>query len=248
MTLQDAIEKAQKLLRLSKSDNAHEAATALKMAQNILTRFQISQDMLDDAGEEEEGIVDDRTTAIDFDSQFNLEMWRGRLAGIIARVNACKVYTMVTPDPETFSKMRKNIFIIGRPSDAAKVRYLYTYFMAEVQRLAKRDAKGQGKIWLNNFRHGVVDTVTEKLLESVEEMKNEMLLEGKKSGELARTEKALVKMDSRLGAVEKWIKENAKLKAARASYSNPNGVAREQGRVAGREINGATKARGALNG
>ncbi len=246
MTLAEAITKAQKLLALSESSNPHEAATALKMAQKILTQYQISQDMLDDGtNETEEDIVNERDEPLDIDSKFNLENWRGRLAGIIAKVNSCTVYTRTTFD-RTQQAERKGIYIIGRPSDASKVRYLYKYFYNEIQRLAKRDSKGNGKVWLNNYRHGVVDTVTEKLLESVEEVKHELLADGRKSGDLARVEKAIARMDNRLATVENWIKDNIKLKSSGSYRMNSDRDAREKGREAGREIN-QTKARGALN-
>lgn len=252
MNRDEAILKARKLLRLGESDNPNEAANAMAQAQKILDEYEINQAMLDEESgnvEDDEAIEDfaNKKAWLDEDSRYNLNKWRVRLASVVAKANQCKIYTSYTKS-KVRGKWNRTISIVGRPSDVEKVRYLYQYFKTEVTRLSDRDGKGCGNSWRNNYRHGVVDTLSEMLQKNKQEMIQSM------KQNVAGDTKALVKIDNALSRIEKkskeveiWVDRNLKLKSARRvpTYFDPS--AREQGQIAGREIK-ISEARGALKG
>lgn len=242
MTLEEAIKKVQKLLALSESDNPNEAATAMTQAQKILTKYQISQEMLALEGTEEieEEIEDfmDKGAPLDSASKFNLDGWLGRLGMIVAEENTCQVYITTEDD-------QRHIAIIGRASDVEKVRYLYAYFKAETQRLCKRDGKGCGRTWRNNYRHGVVDTLSKTIKTARKEAIAELKAAATDSVALVKVDQALVRFDKRMSSVNQWTKDNVKLNKLNYYGDYSKADAREQGREAGKEIK-YSQARGAL--
>lgn len=245
MNIDEAIQKAQKLLRLSHSDNVNESAAALRAAQEILTRYEITQSMLAaDQGEEDEEEIEDfakKGAPLDEDSPFNLQSWRERLAGAISRANSCRIYISSTHS-------KKTIEIVGRPSDVDKVRYLFQYFKNETERLCNRDGKGCGTTWRNNYRHGVVDTLSEALDAARKSVEQNLLEEARatnSSTALVRVETAIAKFENKTKEVDDWLEENLKLKSGRSTPMAYNNFARQQGQIAGKEIK-LTQARGAL--
>jgi len=250
MDIKDAIDKVQKLLRLSTSDNQNEAAAALKAAQEMITKYQIKQDMLDAENgkddEEEEDVVDfgTKSAPLDTASEFNLERWRIRLAGAICDANQCGIYVYSHYDNKQ-RKMLKSISVIGRPSDVEKVRYLFQYFFRETERLCERDGKGCGKVWRNQFRHGVVDTLSTALRESKKTAHAQVYHEAMNNRTaLVVVDRAIAKIEKRGATVTKFM-DDMKLKNLRSVPNHRDPDARQQGREAGEEIH-LTEARGAL--
>lgn len=152
----EALEKAKKLLRLSQSSNPHEAALAASRAQEIIDRFKIESISLelDDknaAQMPDEPIKDFRADPLDDSGR--AETWKYRLASEIAKQNQCKLYSC------------RGICIIGRPSDATAVRYLFAWLSREIDRLANAHCAGYGRNYFNNFRIGAAETVARRLAE-----------------------------------------------------------------------------------
>lgn len=243
MTLDEAINKARKLLNLADSDNPNEAAAAAAQAQKILDKYEITQTMVEQSGEEE---PDDEDIAVFRDSplheatKFNLDKWRIRLADVISEANMCQVLLNTNSNRNV-----KQIIIVGRPSDAEKVRYIFQWMFEETERLCKRDGRGKGRTWRNNYRHGVVDTITKKLRQVREEAIAE-LKEANSSTALIKVDNALKKMEQRIHKVVNVVNEATGGKTDSDSRMTPEANARRRGREAGEEINVNTKARGAL--
>src|SRR5262245_27043185 len=97
----DAIEpivaRVQKLLRLSTSSNAHEAALAAAKARAIIDRHHLTHALL--ALEADQPVADE--PIFDFQKRGapllvakRLERWRTSLASTIAKWNACKIYLL----------------------------------------------------------------------------------------------------------------------------------------------------------
>jgi len=238
MTYNEALQKAAKLLRLSKSDNPNEAALAASRAQEIIDRYRIETEMLAYAVNGQEQPKDDEPIK-DF-SDDPLERlrrkstWKARLAQHIANHNCCKMYNgWYGPT------------VIGRPSDVATVRYLYAWLVQEVDRLAERDCKGNGISWANNFRLGVVDTIGNRLHEQKKEtekaIRHETALLAAQQGldqsvALIKVNNAIARTEQRRQQVDAWTKANVKLVSGRSSYSSYNPSARHAGQAAGREV------------
>lgn len=234
MNIDQAIDRARKLFALATSDNANEAASAAAKAQEILDRHDISQAMLDttDADEDEE-IENFADKSAPLDSAKTIASWRGSLATAIATANQCKVYTSRSSVKGALEGKR-TIEIIGRPSDVQKVRYLFAYLTHEVTRLVKRDARGCGRTWANNYRHGAVETLAEAIRETRANVAADMRAAADGLS-LVRVNNALAKLDARASAVDLYARKNLRLSSVRSS-ARGNKSAHQQGREAGKEI------------
>lgn len=243
MTDSAIIAKVQKLLRLATSSNANEAALAAAKAQELIDTHQLAATLLalDNAeptkGLDDEPIVDFEKAGAPLEtSGKKLDRWRGNLASVVARQNGCRIY---------FSG--SDIALVGRPSDAETVRYLYGYLSREVERLTTVAGHGMGRTWRNNFRLGVVETIANKLYEQRRKFEHHVRAEARSesSTALVRVDRALATIDKRGETVNDWIKANLKLYASSGGGSAYNHSAREQGRRAGRSIS-VGMARGSL--
>lgn len=252
MTDSGVLDKVRKLLRLSSSNNANEAALAAAKAQELIDRHNLTTAMLslDDAvptsGLDDEPIRDFEDAPLD--SRDRMDRWRCTLATTIGSANACKIYTQGS-----------DLKIVGRPGDAETVRYMYGWLSREVERLATDAGNGMGRTWRNNFRLGVVDTIARKLREQREAFEKTVRAEARAEGNpmaLMRVDRGLSRIVERKMEVSKWVKENMSLRTITHSATNYNHNARQAGRKAGESINvggartgiGRGTTRGALNG
>ena len=254
MTRDEAMQKAIKLLRLSSSDNPHEAALAAQRAQEILDRYEITHAMLEDpkgSAEPAEQIINS------VDSQAPLEefgvqvvMWKSYLSSVVAEANGCCVYASPVRYYPSL-EMRTRFHLVGRPSDIEKVRYLYGYLVQETERLCRRQGKGRGRTWYNQFRLGVVDTIAQRLAEGRQELVAQLRRETQEQAKenplaLVRLEKAIAKVESKLADTQSWMAEHLDLRnEQRGGSVRSDPSARMQGRIAGDEI-ALTGARGAI--
>lgn len=238
MDVDQAIEKARKLLALAESDNAHEAAQAARRAQELLDRYEITRAMLGEhegAAGDDEHITNTRDNGEPLFSGGSIPVWASALSRVVAEVNQCCAYSAnVRAYPG--AKPRRTIQIVGRHSDVRKVRYLYTYLCKETDRLCTRDGKGLGRTWRNNYRHGVVHTLTEALKQAAAKVEEDMRQEyAADSVALVRLESALATLDRRAQQVSAFVAERLNLRfKSHRHRSRPE--AWEKGRQAGREI------------
>lgn len=243
MNYQEALQKAAKLLRLKESSNPAEAALAASKAQEIIDRYQIESAALALANGEQ---IKEDIKDFGFDPLERLKRkasWKSRLASIVARHNGCKMYNNYNGPA-----------VVGRPSDVATVRYIYAWLRQEVDRLAERDCKGNGTSWANNYRMGIVDTISERLHQQAQATKAAVRKEAEQLAEstglnislaLMRIDSAIAKMEARKTEADSWAKEHMDLVRGRASYSRYEPSAREAGREAGREVR-FTKAKASI--
>ncbi len=239
MTHDEAVSKAVRLLRLSKSDNAYEAASAAAKAQEIIDRYKLESLSLSTGSLEPDEPVADFSQA-PLDEGEKVAEWKIRLASTVAKANQCRVYLACRRDG--FRDLR-GISIVGRASDSETVRYMFAWLSKEVHRLADRDGKGLGKSWRNNFRLGVVDTIGRKLAEQhqateaavVEEARVQTAIPSERSMVLVK--QAIVKLEERAAETEAWVKRNLKLKNAPIGGGRFDPSARQSGRKAGEELN-----------
>ncbi len=244
MNPESIVAKVQKLLRLSQSSNANEASLAAAKAQELIDRHQLDATLLalDQAepmtGLDDEPIVDFAKAGAPLDAQKRLDRWRGALASVVARQNGCRIY---------FSG--GDIALVGRPSDAETVRYLYGYLSREVERLATEHGKGMGRSWRNNFRLGVVDAISDKLYQERRRFEHDVRTEARaeSSTALMRVDRALATIDQRGQDVAAWVKSNLKLYSHGSSATSYNHTAREAGRKAGKQL-AVNRARAGLTG
>ena len=254
MNIQEAIEKAAKLLRMAKSDNVNEAAIAAAKAQELMERYKLTGQAVEMAeAQKVESVAFPDEPIQDFkDSPLTpagrLEVWLGTLAVRIGKLNQCHCY-----------RSSNGLSFIGRASDVSVARYFFNFIRAEIERLANRYCQGHGMTYFNNFRHGAVDGVCGKMEEAkaatLQQVKKEAqaLLLGD-SVQVQQGSMALTVINNNALALEKrhdeavtWGKVNLKLRAGSRSRTRYHSGAREAGRAAGRSIN-TSGGRGIGNG
>ena len=229
-----AMEKAAKLLRLAQTDNPHEAALAAARAQDIIDRYRLSAAAVANAAEDrnpgqapddEEEIRDFRSDPLTEDAA----TWKALLAQCLADLNQCKAYAYAGA-----------ICIIGRASDVEIVRPFFERIAADVDRLAARHCRGNGRSYWNAFRLGAVDTIRQRLraaqADTAAAVKAEALAAGGQSA-LVVVENSLARIERRKEAVAAWTKQHMQLRNVRRSTAGSSYAGREAGRRAGHSVN-----------
>ena len=196
--LKSVIDKVRKLLQLSQSDNANEAATAAAMANKLLDQYRLSMADVDD---DIEKIIDDPQYIY---SSKRMIGWKVALAKCLATHYGCYVWN------EYFTTMtgrkQSNLRLAGRQSDIDIVKYMYAWLTTECERLSKKEAYGNGKVYVNSYCRGFVAGVGEQLKESRKEVAQQV------------TSTAIVKIDSRAQEAESWLKSHRDIQKAKGSY------------------------------
>jgi hypothetical protein len=233
MTEGKIVDRVRKLLELAKSDNVNEAGNAAKQAQILMARHNIAEatvSALD--GEPQEEIEKDLLHRGDK----AYASWKGTLALAVCEANQCVCYR---------TGHGGDMNIVGRPSDANTVRYLFSYLVREIDRLCEAEASlrgNPGRTWRNNFRHGAVEAIDRRLREANREARSAARKEASDGdtlgtgAALVRVDSAIAKIDQRLREVEDYAARSLKLRAGKASSSRYNPEGREAGRRAGSQI------------
>jgi hypothetical protein len=225
------IDKVRKLLELAKSDNVNEAGNAAAVAQELMSRHAISEAALNIKADADEDIEVD---VLDAPTGSQLQTWKGHLGMAVCEVNQCKCF-----------KTGPVLKIIGRPSDADKVRYLFSYIAREIDRLMIRESSlrgSPGRVWNNNFRLGAVAEVSKRLRKADNQARASMRKEadaGDSMGTgaaLVRINNALTKIDEVRRNVTMYGKINLNLRKGTHSNSRYDAEGRSAGMRAGASI------------
>lgn len=233
------------LLKLASSDNVHEAGNAAAQAQALMSKYAITEAMVDvgaDADELEEVI--EVGLLHKHDAQ-NMPSWKRTLCTVMCKVNQCHGYSF-----------GNELRIIGRPGDATTVRYLFSYVSREINRLADVEAElrgSPGRTWKNNFRLGAVQEVNSRLREAFKGVRAQMKQDADRGDTmgtgtaLACVNDALAKLDTRRENAVQYGKKKLGLRTIRRSSARSLD-GREAGKRAGANINLARGGNAALKG
>jgi hypothetical protein len=158
MSVSPIIEKVQKLLALSKSSNAHEAANAAGLANKLIDQYRLSAVDLESNLEEE-------LEPIEEDSEYIYESgkitaWKSLLVSILVRHYGCAYWNDTT---YTSGRKVSRYRLVGKRSDIGIARYMFSYLTAECSRLAELEAKGCGRVFVGSYCQGFVRGVGEQL-------------------------------------------------------------------------------------
>lgn len=196
--LKSVIDKVRKLLQLSQSDNANEAATAAAMANKLLDQYRLSMADIDSIDAEK--VIDDPQYIY---SSKRMIGWKVALAKCLAIHYGCYVWD------EYFISMtgrkQSNLRLAGRQSDIDIVKYMYAWLVSECERLSKKEAYGNGRVYVNSYYRGFVAGIADQLQKSRAEIAQQT------------TSTAIVKIDSRAQEAESWLKSRRKLEKAKGS-------------------------------
>lgn len=200
MTISSVIDRVKKLLALSKSSNAFEAAAAANAANKLIDQHRLSESELETS--DHESIIQDPNPLYE---SGRLTKWRSTLAVVLAKHYGCATYNS--------KGRRSNIFkLIGRKSDIEIVNYMFAWLSSEIERLSSSASKAQkldrseGKIFSNSFCLGAVEGIKEQLQAS------------RKEAAAQATSGALVKLDQRFTEADEFMRNLLNLKQVK-SYS-----------------------------
>jgi hypothetical protein len=214
--MQSMIEKIKKLLALSQSSNANEAAVAAAAAQRLMAQHQIAEAEL--GGEVEE------KAAKEVDPLFEaktLPGWLNMLSAGLCRQNSVFVWVHKRADGKSY------VCICGRPSDVANVRFLFAYLRSEIERLVQVECRGKGRSIMDSYRKGAVVGAIEAMDAAREEVRAQA------------TGAALLKVDGRLAEARAAAALGKTKPAARVGLADAG--AYYAGKTAGGHLHGSAQ-------
>lgn len=154
--IKKVIQKIQKLLALSKSDNEHEAIVASLMAQKMLAKHDIDIQMVDGTDGDNNGEIKSEKIPTTVGKG---NKWKYSLANIIADNYRCKCY----------SENNDTIYFYGAKQDIVIARRVYAYLFNVCKRLGKayekeiREQKGTAGGIYNSYCMGFIKGVNAEL-------------------------------------------------------------------------------------
>lgn len=154
------IDRIRKLLRLARSDNVHEAATAAARAQELMSKYELEEAQLGDISEDNTSRV---MAFADEDGLYGanrLALWLLRLAVNLAELNNAECFVQV-------KGKRRVIGLVGNPRNVSLIRYLFLFLKREIERLCSVHAQGRSSTqWRNSFKLGATDEVILRMREA----------------------------------------------------------------------------------
>ncbi len=167
MEIDKVIAKVQRLLSLSSSSNANEAAAAMNAANKLIDQYRLSEADLSSNHSDLDPMMEDSDSIYETG---RINPWKSTLVVVLAKHYGCAVFNNMTfPNGRKVSHYK----LVGRKSDIAIVRYFFAYLMAECQRLCEKEAHGKGKVFANSYCFGFVAGIKQQLLESRKEAEKE---------------------------------------------------------------------------
>lgn len=215
------IEKVQKLLALSKSSNANEAAAAAAVANRLIDQYRLSQiDLETDTSAEMDPVEEDSDFVYE---SGKVTAWKQTLVSVLARHYGCAYWINCTYDT---GRKVSHFKLVGKRSDIGITRYMFSWLMLECQRLADLEAKGCGRVFIASYCMGFVNGVAQQLQASRVEAQKEA------------SSAAIVKIDARAAASkEAMYKLHTNLRPSRSiSQAQVNGTAFAMGQQKGSNI------------
>jgi len=209
------------LLATATSDNENEAAVAMAMAQRLMDKHNLSIAEL--GVEEAEGL--EEQVIKDGESLFaagRISSWKDNLANYLATANSCRIIKWSHQGYTRGGERGSKLVIYGRPSDIAMVRFMLAYAITQLSRFAP---KGMGKVYSNSWYLGAVRGINQKLTAA------------KKETYKAASPFALVKLETRTEAVDKFIEVDCpRLRSAAKTTHNIHAGAYNQGFERGKSM------------
>jgi len=223
---QKVIEKLQKLLALSASENEHEAALAMQKAENLMKAHNLSvQDVAQDGSGADIDSVD-----IDGGTKHRV-MWQARLADGIA--SAFNGRSIILSQEKSF-----RMTIVAAKTDAIIIVDLYDRLCPQIKRMSKQYVTEQMTMYPflsarrlgNSYRHGIVTTIADRLKQV---RKNSQPDSQKNAHGLTGMDLIVVKDQ----AVEKRFREMFPKTMRSQPKLNSNPAAYAQGQIDGNNLN-----------
>lgn len=218
--LASVIEKVKKLLELSKSANAGEAANAAAIANKLIDTYRLSTTDISTESGELDPIIEDDSYIYETG---RVTPWKNTLIYVLSNH-----YGVANFNDNYFPEGRKvsRFKLVGRTSDIHIVRYMFAWLMTECQRLANLQVKGQGRVAVSSYCSGFVSGISTQLRASRQEVQK------------AATSEAIIKLDARLQESKSFMynKYTDMKKVAQKSHSQIDSQAFSAGHQQGRAL------------
>jgi uncharacterized protein DUF2786 len=160
MNRENIIDKIRKLRALAGNNSSiEEIATATKLAEELLQKYQIEEAEFEVAHGSQEQAIFDQIALTDWKERQTL--WQNILLTTLSEAYNCEGILLRR-------NHRLGYYVIGRPADILTIRYQYSYFTLELTRLAQLLApnnlgRGSGKHWHKSFYLGAVSAIADSL-------------------------------------------------------------------------------------
>ena len=175
---ENILAKVKRMLNLAAgATNEHEAAVAASTAHKFLEKHNLCISDVDEISIDASEILEDTV----FETG-RLANWRRILLSATAQCFNCS--TLISS-----SYRGRALKLVGTKEDMAVAKATYFYLQQTVERLAKRNAKGEGRSYVNSYKRGLVSTISRKLREKAAENRQEI----EKVSTVAGTQLAVVK-------------------------------------------------------
>ena len=187
--ISSVIGKVQKLLALSKSDNANEAAAASAAANKLIDQYRLSVADLEEQGQTAEPVNEDQDIVY---QTGKVTRWKKALIH-----HLCDHYGVtfwndaIYPQGRLFTRYR----LVGRASDMSVVKYMFAWLTTECTRLSTLHGTGKGRVWIASYCDGFVNGIYQQLKASRQEIAAQ------------HTSSALVKIDSRSEEANRYLED-----------------------------------------
>jgi hypothetical protein len=198
--------KIKKLLALSEDKaNLHEAMAAASQAQNLITKYNITECMLkeDDQGE----LINFVTEGLPLDvfrelkREDKIPIWKACLSTVVADINGCATYVSHISLGDEIIKV---LGLIGRMNDGIVTKQLYSYLVNEIELLSI--SFENTKEWNDSFKYGASKMIAERLKETQEKTRNDLEKEYSHSNEdIGKFSEALILFDSKQSDAKKYL-------------------------------------------
>lgn len=238
------VDRIRKLMAQAQSDNAHEAALAAGMAQEMMFQYQISEtDLVVEEKREAEPVIEG---SIAGGNKKQRDVWKACLANGIAKGFGCEMYN--SHDEKGFPRFQ----VYGIESVVQTVSYIYGYLVLEIERLCEVAWKGEGRAevsfgekakartWKNSFRMGAVNAIYRRLQEQRKEQTAQvgaMMAAAKAAKSAPSTALALYKTDEeRVAEGYKELSKKLRLRSGRSSKTRTSRNAYQHGTEAGNNV------------
>ncbi|MCM1982830.1 SprT-like domain-containing protein [Lyngbya confervoides] len=224
---QSLVGKIKKLLALSESPYEHEAQSALLKAQQLMQSHAVSDEEIDRS---EEGSELDMPIVRELlvKGKRVPVYWKRSLLMVIAKYYKCQY----------IEASGQGIGVYGHRTYVEIVRHLFHYYEEVIEQMA-RQHQGQGAVFLNNFRSGMVERLTEKLAQRQTEPCLTDLAQGEEDLPMNQTETGLVQLRQEAMELRDYIgliNPGFYTRRGNVSYVRLNPKARKKGYETGKHL------------
>jgi hypothetical protein len=196
--LSEVIDKIQKLLRLSKSTNAGEAANAAAAANRLMDQYRLSEAEMSIGSNEHDPLVEDDSYVYETGK---VTQWKSILVSGLAKHYGCAIFNNTD---HSSGRQVSRFKLVGRKSDIQITRYMYVWLHSECQHLSNAEAKGKGRAFVGSYCAGFVSGILKQLVES------------RRTSEIGANSTAIVALNSRLQEATSFMYSKNKLRTVKS--------------------------------